>query len=355
VKHTGAGSWVQENQGHKEAPPRSALTEKCTGRNVAPRISVIIPAYNAADHLERALNSALAQTIPDIEAIVVDDGSSDATPELLREFTARDPRVRVLHNERNMGLCVSLNRAIGTARGQWIALLDADDEWLPERLERLLAIAGDSDVVSDDLNIVRNSLSSLSQPKSLSLLLRQGLSINRPHRLTLREFVRHDLGLLKPIFRRSFLRQHNFEYNRDIEFSADFHFYAEVLAAGARWLQLPHTYYIRYRHTGNMSDNTSRVATAISVSTEALLRHPAVVTDPTLAAALKRRMREWKSHAAFSTVWGLIRERDGKELVTLLFEEPSYLSLATTKLGRSLYWRILWIIRKASKRWLAKT
>src|SRR5215217_3734904 len=106
---------------------------------VAPRVSVIVPAYNAAGYLERALASALAQTMPDLEVIVVDDASSDTTFEVACKIAARASRVRVLRNERNSGENASRNRAISTARGEWIALLDADDEWLPERLERMLA------------------------------------------------------------------------------------------------------------------------------------------------------------------------------------------------------------------------
>jgi succinoglycan biosynthesis protein ExoO len=115
-----------------------------------PRVSVIVPAYNAAGFLKRALHSALAQTMPDLELIVVDDASSDSTLALARDVAARDPRVRVLHNEHNRGMYATYNRAIDVARGEWIAALDADDVWLPERLERMLAVADGEDMVSDD-------------------------------------------------------------------------------------------------------------------------------------------------------------------------------------------------------------
>src|SRR5215210_2650966 len=137
---------------------------------ITPRVSVIVPAYNAAGFLKRALHSALAQTMPDLELIVVDDASSDATLALAREVAARDPRVRVLQNERNRGMYPTYNRAIDAARGEWIAALDADDVWLPERLEQMLAVSAGEDAVSDDELILRTSPYHRGRVKALSLL-----------------------------------------------------------------------------------------------------------------------------------------------------------------------------------------
>src|SRR3712207_2156595 len=112
------------------------------GDTVLPvRVSVIIPAYNAADYLVRALDSALVQTMPNLEVIVVDDASSDATLELARNTAAHDPRVRLLHNEHNQGLARSRNRAMRVSRGEWVALLDSGDESSAERLEQMLRVA----------------------------------------------------------------------------------------------------------------------------------------------------------------------------------------------------------------------
>lgn len=102
-----------------------------------PRVSVIVPAYDAADHIAEALRSVQSQTVEDWEAIVCDDGSSDDTAAIAAGI---DERVRVIHNPTNMGLACARNRAIEQARGQLLALLDADDVWLPRYLERQLAL-----------------------------------------------------------------------------------------------------------------------------------------------------------------------------------------------------------------------
>jgi succinoglycan biosynthesis protein ExoO len=311
---------------------------------VIPRVSVIVPAYNAADFLTRALHSALAQTMPDLELIVVDDASSDATLALAREVAARDPRVRVLHNERNRGMYLTYNRAIDAARGEWIAALDADDIWLPERLERMLAVADGEDMVSDDQLLFYTSPYHRGRSKALSLLSSHGLTVTTPRRLDLLEFVEHDLGLLKPLIRGSFLRQRELKYDADLKIGADFFLYFEFLLAGARWLQLPNGYYLHSEHSENTSKNTVDIAKDVAKSTETLLRHPIVAADPALVRALERRARDWESNEAFAVVSDLLRQRRGAEFVRLLLNEPSYLSIAIGKISRSLWRRALWRI-----------
>lgn len=99
-----------------------------------PSISVIIPTFNRRDMLPRAIDSVLGQTRPPEEVIVVDDGSTDGTADLIRTTY---PGVRVIE-QRNAGVSAARNRGITNAHGQWIALLDSDDVWLPQKLERQL-------------------------------------------------------------------------------------------------------------------------------------------------------------------------------------------------------------------------
>ncbi len=93
-----------------------------------------MPAYNAQQYVRESVNSVLAQTFSDFELIVVNDGSQDQTPDILASI--RDDRLRVIHNERNLGVTESSNRAIKQARGRYIARIDADDFCLPVRFDR---------------------------------------------------------------------------------------------------------------------------------------------------------------------------------------------------------------------------
>jgi glycosyltransferase involved in cell wall biosynthesis len=119
-----------------------------------PRVSVVIPTYNRAARVQRAIDSVLAQTVGDVEVIVVDDGSTDETPRVLAGY---GPRIRALR-QANLGVSAARNAGIAHARGHWIALLDSDDEWLPDKLEQQLrlveAAAGSIGVCFTDCTLV---------------------------------------------------------------------------------------------------------------------------------------------------------------------------------------------------------
>lgn len=102
-------------------------------------ISVYLPTHNRVEMLERALQSILAQTLPASEIIVVDDASSDTTPEFMKAFCAQHVQCRYLRNEHIQGACVSRNRAIACATTEFITGMDDDDELLPTHLECLQA------------------------------------------------------------------------------------------------------------------------------------------------------------------------------------------------------------------------
>lgn len=104
---------------------------------MSPKVSVIIPAYNCGPLVTKALESVRRQTYQDFEVIVVDDGSSDDTWRVLQDAAAGWDKVRAIHAE-HKGLAAARNRAIAEMKGQYIALLDADDLWQPDKLHRCM-------------------------------------------------------------------------------------------------------------------------------------------------------------------------------------------------------------------------
>ncbi len=100
----------------------------------APKVSVVMPVFNGASFLDSAIESILRQTFLDFEFILINDGSTDRSVEIIRSYS--DPRIRLLHNEKNVGLAAVRNRGIDEAQGEFIAWLDCDDISLPTRLEK---------------------------------------------------------------------------------------------------------------------------------------------------------------------------------------------------------------------------
>jgi glycosyltransferase involved in cell wall biosynthesis len=99
-----------------------------------PKVSVLMSVFNGERHLCAAIDSILKQTFQDFEFIIIDDGSTDHSPQILNSY--EDPRIRLITNEKNIGLTRSLNKGIDLCRGEYIARMDGDDISLPERLKK---------------------------------------------------------------------------------------------------------------------------------------------------------------------------------------------------------------------------
>jgi cellulose synthase/poly-beta-1,6-N-acetylglucosamine synthase-like glycosyltransferase len=138
-----------------------------------PQVSVVIPAYNAASTIVRAIDSVLAQQGATLEIIIVDDGSSDRTVEVVQERIGALPQARLLRMKKNSGVSAARNTGIHAARGEFLAFLDADDEWLPGKLSSQLArIVDDPEVTLVSCN------SRLLAPNGASL--KEGHQNRRP-------------------------------------------------------------------------------------------------------------------------------------------------------------------------------
>lgn len=103
-------------------------------------ISIIMAAYNAEKTIEQAIDSVLNQTYPTFELLVIDDCSKDGTVKLVEKIAERDGRIRLITNEKNSGVCYTRKRGLEEAKGLWIAILDSDDAWAPEKLEKQIVL-----------------------------------------------------------------------------------------------------------------------------------------------------------------------------------------------------------------------
>ncbi len=103
------------------------------------KVSVIVPNYNCEKFIEETVNSVINQTYKNWELLIVDDCSTDGSVEVIKKLQAADGRIKLFINEKNSGAAASRNKALKEASGKWIAFLDSDDLWLPDKLEKQIA------------------------------------------------------------------------------------------------------------------------------------------------------------------------------------------------------------------------
>lgn len=277
---------------------------------------MIIPAYNVGASLSDAVTSALRQIERNIEVVIVDDGSTDNTPEIAQRFEADDERVRVLANEVNVGPGASRNKGIDAARGEWIALLDADDRWLPERLERLSPLFADADVLSDDVVIEEDG----KRPRRL--LASNGFRVAAPVRLSAADLARYGLGLLQPVVRKRFLSEHGIRFDESFRIGEDFSLCVELLLAGARWTQVGDAYYVYRRRHGSVTSGRREHLEGRLASDSALLARADVRAVPELARLLEERVSWLRDLVQLLTLAELAQARKWKPLARMLRSSP---------------------------------
>ena len=110
-------------------------------RTVKPKVSVVMPAYNMERFIEAAIHSVQQQTYSNWELLVIDDGSWDATCDIVEGLAKADARIRLIRNEKNIGVARTRNRGFELATGEYVALLDSDDLWREEKLARQVSMA----------------------------------------------------------------------------------------------------------------------------------------------------------------------------------------------------------------------
>jgi glycosyltransferase involved in cell wall biosynthesis len=259
--------------------------------------SVVIPAFNAGKYIETAVTSATSQELDGLEVIVVDDRSTDDTRDRVARIAATDPRVSMLALPVNGGPSAARNAGIEATRGKWIALLDADDAFLPGRLATLIALgeAEGADLVADNLMLVDEGDGSvvpmmppgfLAEPRAIDLcefIARNISSSGAP---------RTNFGFLKPLMRRDFLVEHDIRYDERVRFAEDFALYVECLRAGACWWLHPTPMY-RYRvRQGSLTNvQTTDDLDLLRQRLRRLLGDVLAEGDGALATQIRRRLR----------------------------------------------------------------
>ncbi len=224
-----------------------------------PSVSVIIPAYNAEAFIAATLKSAQAQTLSDIEILVVDDGSTDATGGIAADFAARDGRVRVIAKP-NGGVGSARNRGLAEAAGDFVAFLDADDLWHPKKLEtqrESLEASGDAAAFSLHVSIDRDGrVLGPSTRWPFETFPLPAHMVLRPVGNGSSLLVRREVALAVGGFDEDFVK-------RDLGGCEDLDF--ELRIASRHPIRCVPHFHVGYRiYEGNMSSNKERMARALT-------------------------------------------------------------------------------------------
>lgn len=293
-----------------------------------PRISVVVPAYNAESSIAKAIASAQRQTERNLEILVIDDASTDATAAEVRRLAAADPRIVPIAVARNGGPGAARNLGLARARGEWIAPLDADDQYLPERLATLAdrGEATGADLVADNLLILDG------EDGTQGTLLPAGSDSAGEFWLDAPDFVEGNIGrgermprsfgFLKPMLRTGFLRAHELRYP-EARFAEDFLFYLDCLLCGGRWLVARDAMYGYNQRQGSLTHGHSAADLAyLSAAEQALLSRPAVTADPRLLAAIRRHCRSVDLAASWFGFAEAVKRRDWSQARRDLLRNP---------------------------------
>ena len=211
-------------------------------------VTVIVAAHNADDYIHYALDSVLNNQDVSLEVIVVDDCSSDKTAEVVEGYRSRHNQVVLLRRNKKGGPSAARNDGIRQARGKWIAVLDADDEFLPNRLLQMTAYGQSvsAEAVADNLQLFH-----FADRTDSELAFPAAWATDEP--LSLATFVKRDfpgsqirwrsLGLCKPLLLRQAIVDRGLLYDEDVSMAEDLLFYCRLIATGGRFMMIKDAYY----------------------------------------------------------------------------------------------------------------
>lgn len=309
------------------------------------KVSIIIAAYEAADYIGAAIASCLAQSEPSFEVIIVDDASTETLEPAVTAAAQQDPRIRFFRLETNSGPSGARNKALSEARGDFIAVLDADDTMRPDRLEKMLsaAKAENADIVVD--NMIANHIGSdLGETPFLTLeQLSAVQSIDLAtyvDPLTTQVYGRA-LGYLKPLIRRSTITKADLKYDISLTNSEDFYFIAELLASGAAMILIPYTGYVYTIQAGSISHRLRPEQTAAILHAEQTFQSKYDTASHTeLKPAVERRLAAVQKSHQFETLINDLRRRAPLKFAQNLLSTGTNLPTHVLKFGKIAFQRL---------------
>jgi len=299
----------------------------------------VIPTFNAAHYVAASVQSALAQSLADVEVILVDDCSTDGTMTILQALEKDDPRVRIDRLAHNSGPGAARNHAIAMAQGRYVAILDSDDLMAPERLARMVAAAEreNADIVVDNLVVFEGDAA-----ESAAFFLAADI---RPGWISPEFYLEHtiiyqggaDLGYLKPLFRIEALRASGIGYDEKLRIAEDDNLIVRLLLAGKRYWLAPSPGYAYRRHAGSISHRlTVETCQAMAQANASILAGADAGVPETVRQALARRQRALDAALGFERLVAALKARKPLDAAAVALSCPACLPLLRMPIGARL-------------------
>lgn len=312
------------------------------------KVSVLVPSHNSAEYLADALRSVQDQTLRDFECLVVDDASTDDSRAIAKKFVGSDPRFKLLSLKENKGAAAARNAGLAKVSGEWIALLDADDLYLPERLELLIRIgdAESADIVFDDQLITTyprtiSTSRAFGFPQSTFAFTQEDFFVGS--RLFRRSLA---MGYMKPLIRRKYLSQSKAAFDPSVPSGEDFLFYAHLFALRPRCIGTSFAGYIYRRRRGSLSRSDTHLHYHSQLGQRILTEFgPELSSHSRVALAARGRDFEQLAHAL--PALSALRRQDLVGFFRSLIKRPRAI-ITCLRLGRMRVIRSLSAFSRAS-------
>ena len=209
-----------------------------------PKVSVIMPAYNVEKYIEEAIESILGQSFKDYEFVILNDGSTDNTAEIIQKYANKDNRIKFINNKKNKGFIDSLNECLDVAQGEYIAKMDSDDISLPMRLEKQVMYLD----THPDVGLVGVGFKTFGETDT---------EVIHPEVVGLADFLRNCCTTIF-MLRKEIIDKNNIRFSPDCLYVEDYDFYVRFIRFSAIH-NLQEILYLYRWHGNNISITQSKV------------------------------------------------------------------------------------------------
>ncbi len=302
-------------------------------------VSIIVPAYNTERYIADMIKSVLQQTYPHFELIIVDDASQDRTAQVVRSFS--DRRIKLIQHPFNQGPGAARNTAIEAAKGKWIAILDADDQWQANRLERLvqeLEEGGDSYFVADGFLLCFDTPSGL-RPWGCGLQIHYNIPFHNDGQLDLNigNFIEFGAPPIKPVVPLDHIKQFELRYNPDCFCGEDLEFLCHLFRTGLTLRLIAEPLYL-YRITpGSLTSKANKYEHLCGVY-ERLIAEPGFSPEEKLL--FEKQLAKLQAEMAYAPFPQALKEREFGKALSLAINHPSMLLEFLRRLPKSMKYRL---------------